>query len=546
MSRAGRALEDLVFAFAELVARPVEKPRSRGTRLARVRRAGVLALAGLLLARTILSLVMISRPGLQYDETLFVNAATLNLPTFGISNTFLGLPLMLVPYTGALKSWLYYPVFALFGTSPATIRAPVVLLTSAALVLLYLAIRHLVNRPVALVAVIALGFDNSLFWLTRDDVGPSAIEFFLKCAALFCVARFARAASARWVGVLLMVLVLGVFNKLNFIWVVNAAVVVSLILIVRHRNSLGKRRKAVAVWLGGLALLYGCFALYYLGDHIGSSAGGLSQGGLGQPWPVFKYGTASVLSGTWFYDYALAPIGYNQLVVWVTLLLFAAGAVAAVSTRRLRNVPVASLALTTLLIALQTQLTAQATAGWHYISIYPFVTIVASYGAFAIAWMAFGNLSRTYVALACGVAIALAYDGALLARYFDNLSQREPVNVAWSPSIYTLSRYLQHSPAEIFTADWGIVNPLFALHPSPRYTELTFELQSATPSALRALGRALAATPGPKLFVTHPADKAIFPQAVENLATATAGHLRLVKTVDGLDRQPVYLVYAYG
>ena len=77
------------------------------------RQGVVAALAVVLLARLFLSLQMIGRPGLQYDETLFVNAATLRIPGFFLLHQFLGIPLSVYPYIGALKSWIYSPLFSL-------------------------------------------------------------------------------------------------------------------------------------------------------------------------------------------------------------------------------------------------------------------------------------------------------------------------------------------------------------------------------------------------------------------------------------------------
>ena len=67
-------------------------------------------------------------------------------------------------------------------------------------------------------------------------------------------------------------------------------------------------------------------------------------------------------------------------VVIVFIGLFAAGGLAAAFVRPLRNFPIAALAVVTLLTTLQVLFTVQATAGWHYFTIYPTVTIVAAGG----------------------------------------------------------------------------------------------------------------------------------------------------------------------
>jgi 4-amino-4-deoxy-L-arabinose transferase-like glycosyltransferase len=497
----------------------------------------------LLVVRLGLSWHAISDPGLQEDETLFVNAATLRIPGNDIAHSIAGVPVMVFPYIGALKSWIYDPLFAVFGDSATVVRVPAVVITSLGLALVYPAVRDLVNRPVALLAFVALCFDNSVFWLTRDDVGPSALEFALKCAALFCAARFARSRRERWILLLLAALALGVFNKLNFIWIVNAATAASLIVAVRYRDRLRAYWRVVATWVGGLALIYAAWAIYYFHYHIGSLLGP-TGGALTQPWSRFDPGTSAILSGTWFYGYALAPLAPRSTIVWLVLVLFAAGAIASVAVPRLRSLPVAALAAATVLISLQTLVTVQATAGWHYVAIYPFVTIVAAYGVYAIARLVLARSSQVRIALACAGILALTYDGLLMAKYFDALGNA-PTNSAWSPAIYKLSTDLRHDSATIFTADWGIFNPLFALHPSTRYRNLAFALRYPIPAELAAAAAAVSATPGRKLVVTHVNEALQFPAANADLLTSMGRHLDLVRVVSGPDHRPVYAIYRY-
>jgi 4-amino-4-deoxy-L-arabinose transferase-like glycosyltransferase len=502
---------------------------------------GWVLVVGLVVVRLLLSWHSIRLPGLQQDETLFVNAATLRIPGLNTFKAVHGIPLMIFPYIGALKSWLYDPLFAVFGHSPTVVRIPVVLLVSAGLLLIHPAVRDLVNRPVALLAVAALCFDNSVFWLTRDDVGPSAIEFALKCAALFCAMRFARRPRVRWLLALLVLLALGVFNKLNFIWIVNAATVVSILVAMAHRRLLRERWRLIAVWVGGLAVIYACFAVYYFHYNIRALETGNS---LTQPWVQFEQGTSRILSGTWFYDYALGPLGTRTVVVWIVLALFAGGAIASFAVRRLRSPAVAYLALTTVLISLQTLFTLNATAGWHYVAIYPFVTVVAAYGVYALAAALTTRGAIIGAAVGTAAVVAVAYSGVLMAKYFDALPH-EPSNAAWSPAVYALSDDLQHTKATIFTADWGIFNPLFTLHPGHEYAELAFELESPSPAAAAAVASQVAATPGPKLVVTHVDSALQFADANRDLFSALARHLQLVSIVSGPGHVPVYAIYRY-
>ena len=92
-----------------------------------------LTLFGLLLAFTAFATYQIHSLGLYMDEMDFVGAATGKLPY----RSWLGIPLMVFPYIGALKAWIYTPIFALFGVSAVSIRLPVVLISCGTLALAY-------------------------------------------------------------------------------------------------------------------------------------------------------------------------------------------------------------------------------------------------------------------------------------------------------------------------------------------------------------------------------------------------------------------------
>jgi hypothetical protein len=500
-------------------------------------------IAILIVFRIALSLYRVRLPGLQQDETLFVNAATLRLGTWNMPIQIHGFPLMIFPYIGALKSWIYFPILHIFGDSPTTIRLPVVLITSGGLLLLYPTLRDLVNRSVAIAVVAAMCFENSLFWLTRDDVGPTALEFFLKCLALYAAALCARELRIRWIGLLLAALALGVFNKLNFIWVVNAVTVVSLILGWQHRSSFRAYKRQTIVWVGGLAAIYLAFGIYYIAEHISRLSPSVHGGLLAHTWPPFVLGMRGIISGTWFYSYALSPLAPRDTVVWLSLALFTIGTVASVLPSRTRNFPIAAMSLSTLLIAAQILVIPVATSGWHYIEIYPFYFIVAAYGAYAAATLVVRSRRAGTLAVAGAGVAMLIYSGVLLSKYDGQLPRAES-NPGWSSAIYTLDFYVQHTGAQVYSVDWGIANPLFTLHPSARIHELAFAYESSSPTYLKSLGAYARSQPGYKLFVAHANGQTVFPDSTKNLLLSMQGHLRLIHTVLGTNRVPVYLIYA--
>ena len=128
----------------------------------------------------------IASPGLQYDEVLFVNAAT-GEPTNGPVRRqadLSGFRSMLMGYIGALKAYLYYPVFQVFGVSPETVRWPVILASLATLAFTYLVARFTFDRLVSALVVLVMSVDPTFMYLTKLDYGPVAFMMVLKVSAL--------------------------------------------------------------------------------------------------------------------------------------------------------------------------------------------------------------------------------------------------------------------------------------------------------------------------------------------------------------------------
>src|SRR3954465_8078858 len=92
-----------------------------------------------ILAYLLAALPHLRFPGIEYDEILFGNAALGPIDGMYVTAKIGPVPLLLMEYIGALKAWLFMPIFALCGVSPETIRIPMLLLSAGTLVLVYFA-----------------------------------------------------------------------------------------------------------------------------------------------------------------------------------------------------------------------------------------------------------------------------------------------------------------------------------------------------------------------------------------------------------------------
>ena len=205
----------------------------------------------------VFALARLDLPGLNYDETLFVNGALGNLDgTFVDWGVRLGgrqIPLILMRYIGALKAWLYAPIFALFGTSVIAIRLPAVLIGLAALVFTYRAVRSMLGRPVALVTLALLAADPAFIFAVKPDWGPVALMMALKMSALYFAWRWLETGGVARLCLAALLLGLGLFDKITFLWFLCA-------LAVALPLCFWAQLRARLCWKAALAAL-GCFLL---------------------------------------------------------------------------------------------------------------------------------------------------------------------------------------------------------------------------------------------------------------------------------------------
>ncbi len=116
------------------------------------------------------SLIQLELPGLEYDEVLFANAAMGNVDGSFVEWEFrIGgqhLPIMLMTYIGALKAYLYAPIFALFGSSVASARVPVIIVGLITLTFTYKLVGAMIGREIALLSLVLLATDPTFIFAT--------------------------------------------------------------------------------------------------------------------------------------------------------------------------------------------------------------------------------------------------------------------------------------------------------------------------------------------------------------------------------------------
>jgi hypothetical protein len=518
----------------------------------------------------------IALPGLDYDELTFVNAATGGESTMFVTQRVFGIPVMVMDYYGALKAYLYAPIFALFGASAATIRWPVILISGVSLGLIYALGRLSVGALAAAILTVTAAVDPVFIWLTKVDYGPIVLMMVLKLGALYAFYRALLARSAAPLWIVALCCALGVFDKLNFIWFVIALGVAALTLFPRELAATYRRGRlafvapvavlAATMTAAGVAVIAPLFA-----------ATQRAAGGLGMleriRWVAGRY--ARTMDGREVYAFVTGTtLERAGIVNWLTVaaVVVLPGLWLARARRRralggprpfrltLRERFVAASVVMFVVIAAQIVVTRRAGGPHHQMMSYPFhlMLIVAS-----VTWLVSSASrsrrrgdARTRLFLArVGAALALVAlvvsELSLSRAYAAAFTSEDRVTVRWSPEIYALAEFLNRQRADrIGFADWGMQNQVYALgtertRSASRDIWLAFR-RSPTPENEAALwandfrGRSV-------LVVLHPHGEEMVPGAQDNFlawARARGLTLRPVRTFEERSGRATYEVYA--
>ena len=241
--------------------------------------------------------VFLPYAGLQNDESL--PAAALFRSANALFDTMVGrrhVPLMLMSYLGALKSWLYVPVFAAFAPSYLSIRLPALIIGAVTVYLTFVLLERIHSRTAAWIGTLLLATDSMFLLTTCFDWGPVAIQHFLAVAGLLAAVSFHKTQTSWTIGLCALCFGLGLWDKALFLWFLGGVIAGTLLIYPAElwshlRRPEAPRQIAIAAGL----FLIGCFPLLFYNVNSGyptlHSASGFTTKDL--------YAKSMVLRGTW-------------------------------------------------------------------------------------------------------------------------------------------------------------------------------------------------------------------------------------------------------
>jgi 4-amino-4-deoxy-L-arabinose transferase-like glycosyltransferase len=505
------------------------------------------------------ALAFVPRTGLQNDELFFVGPIFYPDTTFyrlaiGSSNV----PLMVMSYSGALKTWLYAGLFQIFEPGVWSVRAPMTLVGVATICLTWVWVKRIAGTRAAVIATALLATDT-LFLLTGIfDWGPVALQHLLLMAGLVCVQRWIATESRPWLALGFFLWGVGMWDKALLSWPLLGLGVACLLVypgVVRRRVRLPAVLVALAAFLLGMLPL----VVYNVNTHGETAAANakLSTEDIRNKLVLLR----QTINGSSLFGYIVqndsAPDQHvpqtraEHLAIAIARLvgshktnwMFPAWIVGVLGFAVLRGTsawrPLLFVWITIVVAWLQMALTKGAGGGAHHaILLWPLTCVFLGI-AFAGIADRIPRHGSALVATALGILVL----GNVLTtnEYLTQLLQHGGTG-GWTDAIYPLSHSLDHARSEwIGLVDWGYLNQLEALHEGRLHLFVVDSSVSAA-EVKRMVG-------SPEiLFIQHTADKQIFPGINDRFREAARrqGYVeRVERTIDDSNGRPVFELFRF-
>ncbi len=467
----------------------------------------------------IISIIKLPHPGVNNDQLMFVDAATLNLSGEFIWKSWQKIPIMIFPYIGALKSYLYLPIFKLLGVSIWSIRLPHILITCFSLYILAKSLQLNLSYRAAILTILFLSIDPSLISFFRIDTGPNVLEFFLKATSLYLFFNYLKSRNFYYLLLIPIVLMLGIFNKLNFFWFINAFLISLTICNGRQiLHGLDKIQRSRILIYTGVSYLFCLWFFMKISREVALSYQGFSDSvsllNLSTNLPIFINNLAEVVSGSAFFKlvYGEMPTSIRGIYTILCIGLIIYGSYLIIKEKnKVEQRQLGFYLLLFIITGIQILLTKKATQPWHTLALYPFLTIVLSISICKI----YQGIKKKYILIILfGMIIYLISVNIIYILKYSSPTKL----VAYSSTIYELINYTKKAPQKFICLDTDICNQLRSFDPidNKYFQPLSFSDQTTflyTFSTL--LGKF--EKPDNYLYITHSDLNSHFPEFKKSL-----------------------------
>jgi hypothetical protein len=515
-----------------------------------------------LLSYVLLAFQHIKSPGLYYDEALFINAALGAKYHDGfVAYRLLGIPVMTMTYIGALKSALVGPLFKFVGVNIYTIRVPAILLSTLTLVMSYLLLKKFTGPTIAATTILLLSVDPCFVLHTRVDHGPIVLMILLKLSALYFLVGGTLEKSWKSFGVGLLCLVLGLWDKLNFVWCVLAISAAApffgkeiFLLIKRDKKPM---LICLAIFAVSLGFIYKTLIepllsskprahldfIYRLNETLGGSQNTLN-------------GTAF---GNWVLLHSHSWEAICPGVVIVLLVVAYTVCVAILGRKDLTGLHQGAIAFRgmlfffTILLVIFAEIlwTPEAGGPHHYMVLWPFHYFVIACAVAYVVKRGLVHASKVLKAVTLAACFCCyAFNGSVTENSISALAN-EPKFPLWSESIYDLAEVTEKEAKTancVLAVDWGLgtqVDALLSATSRKKFRDYWTVFADLKPDSRSEKWLGNFAKNGQILALLYAPNLAHFPENRQHFFQMVANqHLKCVRVSVILDsKEPTYEIY---
>jgi hypothetical protein len=204
--------------------------------------------------------ILIRYAGIQTDEALFAGPLCRSWRFFSARIGQSDIPIMNMPYNGALKTWLYAPIL-LHTRYPivALVRKPAVFFGAVTVLVFWALLRRLHSRRAAWIGSILLATDTSFVLTTSFDWGPVVLQHLLLVGILFLSLHWFQTNRSGSLAGAAFCCGLAFWDKAEFIWMFSGLSTGLLVIAPLLRRRLKLRHTAIVaafLLLGALPLIF--------------------------------------------------------------------------------------------------------------------------------------------------------------------------------------------------------------------------------------------------------------------------------------------------
>ena len=520
--------------------------------MSRVKTAALLS--ALIVVFVTLGWPFITRLGIEVDEALVGNgiyeraAPWYSWRLFGHE-----IPVMLLYYLGALKTWMYNAIFAIWPPGPVSLRLPTVLIAAASILVQFVFVDRILGRAAAWMSCALIATDPSFVLSTAIDYGPVAVEHALKMGALLALVKFHGDAGRRgYLALAFFVFGLAMWDKAVFSWILVALAVAALAVlrrqVIAHVNLRNILTAAGAFAVGALPLI-----IYNIARPLETfrSTAKFSLEGAFIKLVLLK----RTLDGSGMFGFLTAPDSgphpgvphsvVQRFAFWLSSLfgspsttLTGIALILVIATiplvwRRPVRKPVLFFLIASVVIWLQMFLTAGAGGATHHvILLWPFPAII-------IAAVMSQLLSRR---LLFGAAVVLCLSQLLVMNQHLVVLIRNGSSVRWTDAFAPLVTRLSNAHAKrVITCDWGILETLNLMSEG----ELPVEDASAALRQLTTDNRQLTTRfdAPDALWVLHSSGREEWPgvnDALDRIAASAGYSKEVLESIQDRNGRPIF------